>query len=109
MSSLVPGPSRRFAVLVSIAILMFAGCGPSSSAPPSSATPTSVPSAPAPSTAASAALLGTVRFALDWTPNTNHTGIYVAQANGWYADAGVDIGRTFTEVPAAATCSGGSS
>lgn len=26
-----------------------------------------------------------MQFALDWTPNTNHTGIYVAQAKGWYA------------------------
>src|SRR5436190_4377846 len=34
---------------------------------------------------------GTVRLALDWTPNTNHTGFYVAQANGWYADTGVDL------------------
>jgi ABC-type nitrate/sulfonate/bicarbonate transport system substrate-binding protein len=38
-----------------------------------------------------AAPLGSVRFALDWTPNTNHTGIYVAKANGWYEDAGVDL------------------
>ena len=37
------------------------------------------------------ATTGTVRLALDWTPNTNHTGFYVAQANGWYADAGVDL------------------
>ncbi len=27
----------------------------------------------------------TVKFALDWTPNTNHTGIYVAREKGWYA------------------------
>jgi hypothetical protein len=26
--------------------------------------------------------------ALDWTPNTNHTGFYVAQAQGLYAAAG---------------------
>jgi ABC-type nitrate/sulfonate/bicarbonate transport system substrate-binding protein len=32
-----------------------------------------------------------VRFALDWTPNTNHTGIYVAQQNGWYAEEGIDL------------------
>ena len=32
-----------------------------------------------------------VRLALDWTPNTNHLGFYVAQANGWYADAGVKL------------------
>jgi ABC-type nitrate/sulfonate/bicarbonate transport system substrate-binding protein len=25
------------------------------------------------------------KFALDWTPNTNHTGIYVAKEKGWYA------------------------
>ncbi len=28
---------------------------------------------------------------LDWTPNTNHTGIYVALEKGWYSDAGVDL------------------
>ena len=32
-----------------------------------------------------------MRLALDWTPNTNHTGFFVAEANGWYADAGVDL------------------
>ena len=32
-----------------------------------------------------------VRLALDWTPNTNHTGFYVAQAKGWYADAGIEL------------------
>ena len=33
----------------------------------------------------------TVRLALDWVPNTNHTGIYVALANGWYEEAGVEL------------------
>ena len=32
-----------------------------------------------------------VTVVLDWTPNTNHTGLYVAQAEGWYADAGLDV------------------
>jgi ABC-type nitrate/sulfonate/bicarbonate transport system substrate-binding protein len=32
-----------------------------------------------------------VRLALDWTPNTNHTGFFVAQHEGWYADAGIDL------------------
>lgn len=32
-----------------------------------------------------------VRIALDWTPNTNHTGIYVAQQNNWYAQQGIDL------------------
>ncbi len=29
--------------------------------------------------------------ALDWTPNTNHVGLYVAQAKGWFDDAGLDV------------------
>jgi NitT/TauT family transport system substrate-binding protein len=29
--------------------------------------------------------------ALDWTPNTNHVGLYVAQAKGWFTDAGLDV------------------
>lgn len=32
-----------------------------------------------------------IRFALDWTPNTNHTGLYVAQQEGYFADAGLDV------------------
>src|SRR5690606_32819206 len=28
---------------------------------------------------------------LDWTPNTNHTGIYVALDKGWYREVGVDL------------------
>ncbi|WP_300009173.1 ABC transporter substrate-binding protein [Pseudonocardia sp.] len=32
-----------------------------------------------------------IRVALDWTPNTNHTGLYVAQAQGYFADAGLDV------------------
>ena len=32
-----------------------------------------------------------VRFAMDWTPNTNHTGIYVARQKGWYAEEGIEL------------------
>ncbi|USR79675.1 ABC transporter substrate-binding protein [Arcanobacterium pinnipediorum] len=32
-----------------------------------------------------------VRVILDWTPNTNHTGIYVALNKGYYEDAGLDV------------------
>jgi len=35
--------------------------------------------------------LTTMTLALDWTPNTNHTGIYVALAKGWYRDEGIDL------------------
>jgi ABC-type nitrate/sulfonate/bicarbonate transport system substrate-binding protein len=30
-------------------------------------------------------------LALDWTPNTNHTGIYVALEKGWYRQQGIDL------------------
>lgn len=35
--------------------------------------------------------LTTVRVGLDWTPNTNHTGLYVAQAQGYYRDQGLQV------------------
>ena len=76
------------------AALAFAGCGSTgptgspggsaTAAPPSAAASTTAqPATSTPSTP--------VRLALDWTPNTNHLGFYVAQANGWYADAGVEL------------------
>lgn len=41
----------------------------------------------------------TVRFALDWTPNTNHLGVFVAEELGYYEDAGIDL----TIIPFAST------
>ena len=32
-----------------------------------------------------------ITFVLDWTPNTNHTGIYVAQKLGYFEEAGLDV------------------
>jgi ABC-type nitrate/sulfonate/bicarbonate transport system substrate-binding protein len=32
-----------------------------------------------------------VKLALDWVPNTNHTGIYVAQQGGYYRQHGVNV------------------
>lgn len=32
-----------------------------------------------------------VTVVLDWTPNTNHGGLYLAEANGWFDDAGLDV------------------
>ena len=39
-----------------------------------------------------------VTFVLDWTPNTNHTGIYVAQNKGFFADEGLNV--TIVQPPA---------
>lgn len=46
---------------------------------------TTTPGTPSPDTRQ------TVTVQLDWTPNTNHIGIYVAEANGWYQEAGIDL------------------
>jgi ABC-type nitrate/sulfonate/bicarbonate transport system substrate-binding protein len=43
------------------------------------------------SRAAYAAALTKVTMALDWTPNTDHIGLFVAQAKGFYTDAGLDV------------------
>lgn len=32
-----------------------------------------------------------VSIALDWVPNTNHTGVFVAKQKGWYKDEGLDV------------------
>jgi ABC-type nitrate/sulfonate/bicarbonate transport system substrate-binding protein len=75
-----------------------AGCGsppvtptPSASiTPPASGAATATPPA-SPAPTASPAAPVTVRLALDWTPNTNHLGFYVAQAKGWYAESGIAL------------------
>jgi ABC-type nitrate/sulfonate/bicarbonate transport system substrate-binding protein len=45
----------------------------------------------APSTQDDSGAARDVTVMLDWTPNTNHAGLYVAHANGWYADAGLNV------------------
>ena len=32
-----------------------------------------------------------ITFVLDWTPNTNHTGLYVAMDQGYFEDAGITV------------------
>ena len=68
-------PFRSLAVALALAVLA-AGCGGGATPSPSSSAATEPER---------------VRLALDWTPNTNHTGFYVARANGWYAEAGVEL------------------
>ena len=84
---------RILGAALAIAI-MAAACGPGTTPTPSVSGSPSAAGSAAPSPVASpspVAPLGTVRLALDWTPNTNHTGFYVAAANGWYDQAGVDL------------------
>ena len=32
-----------------------------------------------------------ITFVLDWTPNTNHTGLYIAQEKGYFEEAGLKV------------------
>lgn len=32
-----------------------------------------------------------ITMVLDWTPNTNHTGLYIAQEKGYFKDVGLDV------------------
>jgi len=92
-------PTRLFARTAIVAVVAtlalgaaLAACGPSiDTASPSdgSAAPSSASVAPgSPSAAPEPA---TVRLALDWTPNTNHTGFFVAQHEGWYEEVGIEL------------------
>lgn len=68
-------PTHRLARLVGVAVLALplAACGAGSQAAEGEDEPT------------------TIRFALDWTPNTNHAGLYTALAEGYFEDAGLDV------------------
>jgi len=73
----VTGARRRIArAIAALALVgaLAAGCGSSSS---QGANGSSAPAA--------------VSVALDWVPNTNHTGIYVARALGYYRQAGINL------------------
>jgi ABC-type nitrate/sulfonate/bicarbonate transport system substrate-binding protein len=72
MIALLRRPLMALALLVALAL---AGCSSQPSAPNSSGS----------------GKLTDVTLALDWTPNTNHTGIYVAKAKGWYAQHGINL------------------
>jgi ABC-type nitrate/sulfonate/bicarbonate transport system substrate-binding protein len=37
---------------------------------------------------------GAIRVLLDWTPNTNHTGLFAALEKGWFAEEGLEVSIT---------------
>jgi len=73
--AVAPARSTVPAALLLILTLALAACGQGSSAGSSAPTAERTP----------------IRIALDWTPNTNHTGLFVAQQEGWFAAAGLDV------------------
>src|SRR5262249_45812466 len=58
-----------------LALPLLAGCGLANTSPASSYS----------------GKVAHVKLALDWLPNTNHTGIYVAQQKGFYQDNGIQL------------------
>jgi len=78
-----------------IATILLTACG--TTAPTAIILPEVVATTPLPTQAAIAMPTGTtgaltkVTLALDWTPNTNHSGFYVAQQKGWYREQGIDL------------------
>lgn len=81
------------AIAVAGAIIPFAGCAGGSSTNTSGASgSTDVSDANAAGASnASEGDLTKITFALDYVPNTNHTGIYVAEALEYYKDAGLEV------------------
>src|SRR6476659_4788994 len=90
--------SVKFRRVLLAAALVAAGCGSSNPTPPPSPSAAATPASGSASATATPAdspstppVVATVRLALDWTPNTDHTGFFVARAKGWYRDAGIDL------------------
>ena len=74
---MVKGTRRRFAWIgLVLALVLAAGC---------------VPVAPEAPSEGAMAEPKDVTLMLGWTPNTNYTGIYVAQEKGWYEEAGLNV------------------
>ena len=97
----------RGAILAIAVALVSGACSAGAAASPSLSSPALAPNGASPSDTAAATIPAspssaasptpdiahpdTVRLALDWTPNTDHTGFYVAQAKDWYHDAAIDL------------------
>jgi len=71
-----------FGVVVVVVVAALAACGGSGSSSSTAITGDATTPAPAPAE---------VKVALDWTPNTNHIGIYVAEQLGYYKDQGLTV------------------
>lgn len=79
----MPRPLSRRRLIASLAALPFVAC-----AAPAPPTPTVRPKVQ-------------VNLILDWFPNTNHSGLYLAKAKGWYDEAGVELNIQVPSDPSA--------
>ena len=87
---------RLIFVFVAVSALI-AGAVPQQSSLAQQATPAATAAAPksdplgGATTFAKADKPTTINLVLDWTPNTNHLGFYVAQAKGYYKEANLTV------------------
>ena len=65
---------RWMITMTAILALSLAGCGSKTNPSPAEDTD-----------------LTKITFVLDWTPNTNHTGLYVAAQKGYFKDVGLEV------------------
>jgi ABC-type nitrate/sulfonate/bicarbonate transport system substrate-binding protein len=73
-----------FTLITVTATALLAACSGSSTSAPTTSPAGAATSSTAPESAA-------VSIALSWTPNTDYTGVYVAQRRGYYRDAGIEL------------------
>lgn len=67
--------NNRKGILCLLMVVLLTACGKESHEPNKASSEDLVP----------------IRLVLDWTPNTNHTGIYVADVLGYYEEVGLDV------------------
>ncbi|MHB8073840.1 ABC transporter substrate-binding protein [Desulfosporosinus fructosivorans] len=66
---------KKLLAIFTVSLLLLSGCGTGSTSPtPATTKPPTV-----------------VNLMLDWTPNTNHTGLFVAQEKGYFAREGLEV------------------
>jgi ABC-type nitrate/sulfonate/bicarbonate transport system substrate-binding protein len=80
-----------YGVVLAAMLVVAVIASPVTVAPVAAADPTATPGA-----------LQHVTLTLDWVPNTNHTGFYVALNKGWYKDQGLEVDIQVPSDPAAA-------
>ena len=81
---------RSLAALTALAagLVMLTACGNTAATSGTTAAPASGTAA---ATSGGEGQLRKLTFVLDWSPNTNHTGVYAAQKLGYYAEAGLEL------------------
>ncbi len=82
--------------ILAVLLVMLLGCGPTAMPEATAPPPTSPPAPTPPPTPVP------VTLSLDWVPNTNHSGFYVAQEKGYYAEEGLEVSIQIPADPAAA-------